>query len=234
MSNFSIMILAAGYGTRMKNLTKAIPKPLLKLNNTTLLTNTINFFEKLGCEKFVINTHYLKDEIIEYINIHHPKQNIVCIYEPEILDTGGGIKNSIKYFNNKNFLVTNSDIYWNKNNIKDIKKIIDQIDLIKYCGLLLSELNNTNGINKNKGDFFIENNYLRRWKQNDPIIFYAGLQILNPIIFQEYNKKKFSINDIWDILIKRNVLEGIIMKSKLFHIGDIVTYKKFSADKTLD
>ena len=47
MRNFTLMILAAGFGTRMESLTKNIPKPLLKINNSTLLTNTINFFENL-------------------------------------------------------------------------------------------------------------------------------------------------------------------------------------------
>ena len=55
MRNFTLMVLAAGFGTRMAHLTKNIPKPLLKINDTTLLTNTINYFEKLGCNKFIFD-----------------------------------------------------------------------------------------------------------------------------------------------------------------------------------
>ena len=55
MNNFTLMILSAGFGTRMQNLTRNIPKPLLKINNTTLIKNTINFFEKIGCNRFIIN-----------------------------------------------------------------------------------------------------------------------------------------------------------------------------------
>ena len=227
MRKFSIMILAAGFGTRMKNLTKNTPKPLLKINNTTLLSNTINFFKKLGCERFVINTHYLNKEFNDYINFNHAKENIILIYEPRILDTGGGVKNAVKYFNDKNFLITNADIYWNKNNISDLKKIIDQIDLIQYCCLLLSKLSNANGINRDYGDFALNNNYLRRWQKNDPVIFYSGLQILNPIIFSNFNKIKFSMNEIWDNLIKKNKLQGMLMESNLLHIGDVKTYEKF-------
>ena len=221
------MILAAGFGTRMKNLTKNTPKPLLKINNTTLLSNTINFFKKLGCERFVINTHYLNKEFNDYINFNHAKENIILIYEPKILDTGGGVKNAVKYFNDKNFLITNADIYWNKNNISDLKKIIDQIDLIQYCCLLLSKLSNANGINRDYGDFALNNNYLRRWQKNDPVIFYSGLQILNPIIVSNFNKIKFSMNEIWDNLIKKNQLKGMLMESNLLHIGDVNTYEKF-------
>ena len=63
MKNFSLMILAAGYGKRMKYLTHAVPKPLLKINNRELLSYNIDFFIKLGCNKIVINTHYLHNEI---------------------------------------------------------------------------------------------------------------------------------------------------------------------------
>ena len=46
MHNFSMMILAAGFGTRMESLTDNTPKPLLKIKNKTLLGNTIDFFEE--------------------------------------------------------------------------------------------------------------------------------------------------------------------------------------------
>ena len=62
MKNFNLMILAAGYGKRMKHLTKEVPKPLLKINDKELLSYNIDFLN-LGCNKIVINTHYLHNEI---------------------------------------------------------------------------------------------------------------------------------------------------------------------------
>ena len=56
--NFSAMILAAGFGKRMLPLTKNLPKPLIKINQTTLLDHSINFLKKLGCNQIIINTHY--------------------------------------------------------------------------------------------------------------------------------------------------------------------------------
>ena len=80
MRNFTLMILAAGFGRRMESLTKNIPKPILKINNSTLLTNTINFFENLGCKKFIINTHYLHENLKNYIDVKletYPKEIII-------------------------------------------------------------------------------------------------------------------------------------------------------------
>ena len=61
--NFSAMILAAGFGKRLAPLTNEIPKPLVEINKTNLLKNSINFLFTIGCKKIVINTHY-KHELI--------------------------------------------------------------------------------------------------------------------------------------------------------------------------
>ena len=226
MRNFTLMILAAGFGTRMESLTKNIPKPLLKINNSTLLTNTINFFNNLGCNKFIINTHYLHENFIDYINLKHSKKNIYLIYEPQILETGGGVKNSLKYFDSKNFLVTNADIYWDASNTNDVNKFINIIDQFESYFLLLSNQKKTIGIERAYGDFVLDNGYVRRWIEGDPVIFFSGLQILNPKIFEKFESNKFSMNKIWDKLILEKKLKAKIMKSKLLHIGDKKTFNK--------
>ena len=107
------MILAAGYGKRMMPLTQSQPKPLLNINGITLLENSINFLIKLGCKKVIINTHYLNNQIESFINQLKEREKIITIYEKEILDTGGGIKNIIPHINSNNLLVVNSDIFSN-------------------------------------------------------------------------------------------------------------------------
>ena len=129
MKNFSLMILAAGYGKRMKHLTQEVPKPLLKINDRELLSYNIDFFLNLGCNKIVINTHYLHNEIKIFVEKKLSNNNINLIFEPELLNTGGGIKNALSYFGEKNFLVTNSDILWNYDNRKDINDFIAEYQI---------------------------------------------------------------------------------------------------------
>ena len=62
------MILAAGFGKRIRPLTLNCPKPLLKIGNETLLFNTLKFLELIGIEQVVINVHYLAEQIEEYIH----------------------------------------------------------------------------------------------------------------------------------------------------------------------
>ena len=221
MRKFTLMILAAGYGSRMLPLTKQKPKPLIKIKNTTLLENTIIFFEKLGCNKIIINTHYFHEKIENFVKIKFPKKKIVLNHEISILNTGGGIKNSLGYFDNKNIVVTNSDIFWNKSNFDDVKKFIQDIDNIKACSILLLKKKYAIGLNKDKGDFILENDLIKKYIDNNPIIYYSGLQIINPVIFNLTEKENFSMHLIWDKLIKKRKLRGKLMKSKLIHIGDI-------------
>ena len=61
------LILCAGYGKRLNPLTLKTPKPLLKLNNFTLLENTINLIIKLNIKKIKLNTFYLQDQIKEFV-----------------------------------------------------------------------------------------------------------------------------------------------------------------------
>ena len=226
MKNFSLMILAAGYGKRMKHLTKEVPKPLLKINDRELLSYNIEFFLNLGCNKIVINTHYLHNEIKIFVEKKFSNNNINLIFEPELLNTGGGIKNALSYFGEKNFLVTNSDILWNDDNRKDINDFIFEYQKIKFCKLLLVENKKFKGLKKKEGDFKLEKDLISRWEKNDPHLYFSGLQIINPNIFSQIKQYSFSMNLLWDILIKYNQLQGKISNSIVTHIGDINAYNE--------
>ena len=184
MSNFNLMILAAGYGKRMKNLTDSKPKPLLEINNKELLRHNIDFFMDLGCNDIVINTHYLHKQIKHFVEKYYSNSNIQLIHEPTLLNTGGGIKNALSLLGDKNFLVTNADILWKEENKKDVLNFISNHEKIETCNLLLAKADNFKGLKKLTGDFKLENMLIKRWKKNDPHLYYTGLQIINPRIFK--------------------------------------------------
>ena len=230
MTNFNLMILAAGYGKRMKKLTESKPKPLLKINNKELLRHNIDFFINLGCKKIVINTHYLHDQIQNFIEEYYSNRNIQLIYEPTLLNTGGGIKNAIRVLGDKNFLVTNVDILWKEENNKDVLNFINKYQEIETCKLLLAKDDNFLGLKKSTGDFKFENNLIKRWEENDPHLYYTGLQIINPRIFDLIEERSFSLNILWDLLIANKNLEGKILNSNIAHIGDINAFNQFKDD----
>ena len=228
MSSFNLMILAAGYGKRMNNLTHSIPKPLLKINNKELLRHNIDFFTNLGCAKIIINTHYLHDKIQHFIEKYYSDRNIILSYEPTLLNTGGGIKNALTSLGNNNFIVTNSDIFWKENNSEDVLKFINNYQEVETCKLLLANDSKFEGLKKSMGDFSCKESLVTRWKKNDPYLYYTGLQIINPIVFKLIEEVSFSLNQLWDLLIAKDNLQGEISSSSIAHIGDINAFNQFT------
>ena len=110
------LILCAGYGERLKPLTLTQPKPLLKIDEITLLENCINLIQSLGIEKVIINTFYLKEKIENFINEKKFNLDIKIINDgKKILNTGGGILNMMNSSNEADFLTLNPDTVWCKN-----------------------------------------------------------------------------------------------------------------------
>ena len=219
--NYSGMILAAGFGKRMLPLTRDKPKPLIEINGLTLLGNSINFLTKLGCKEIIINTHYKHSQIQNLINTSYDNKNIKLVYEEEILDTGGGVKNATSFFANDNILVINSDIYWQKKNLIDAKLVIKSYSKNHNMHLLLSKKNKSYGLSKSTGDFIIKSGKVYRFNEGDEIIYYSGLQMLHPNHLKNFPNKKFSFNEVWDYLINQESLFGNIMDSDWYHVGDI-------------
>ena len=218
MKNLPILILCAGFGKRMLDLTTNIPKPLLKIRNRILLGNTINFFNDIGFSNIFINAHYLHSKIEKYI-INNFNNSVNLIYEPSILGTGGGIKNVFNYTKNNKICVVNSDIFFLKDNKKDLIKFLKDTDSITHGKILLSEDKNFYGLKKMNGDFNISNGIVSKWAKGNDIIFYTGIQILSKNIFQN-TTNIFSINNIWNNLIINKNLKGSFTQSKILHVGD--------------
>lgn len=218
------MILAAGFGKRIHPLTLNLPKPLLKIGNETLLSNTINFLINFGVKEIVINVHYLREQIIDYINKGKFNLPIKIVQEKErILNTGGGILNAIKYFSNEPFLVINPDTLWNLKYLKELEIMEKDFFLNEKnkCSMLVVDQLKSFDIHF-KGDFNLENNLIN--KKNFKYI-YTGLQIIRPTVFNNINDKIFSINKIWDNLIEENELYGSESKIEFLHVSTLNVYK---------
>lgn len=219
MPKFTLLILSAGFGKRMLDLTTNTPKPLLKFKNQTLLGNTINFFKDIGCNEIFINTHYLHEKIHKYVNTYFNDHSINLIYEPKILGTGGAIKNIFKYSKNKKICVVNSDIFWQEENKVELLNFLKDFNNITHCKILLSKNDNFHGLKKTKGDFNIENGIVKNWIKDNQIFFYSGFQIVSKNIFKNMNEV-FAMNIIWNKLIIDKNLKGSVIQSEILHIGD--------------
>ena len=107
------MILAAGEGTRLRPLTLKKPKPLFPVCNLPLLALTLERLRPYGIRRLILNTHHLADQIQRFTKDYaslNPAPQLEARYEPEILGTGGGLKNTENFWSRDPFLVLNGDI----------------------------------------------------------------------------------------------------------------------------
>lgn len=104
------LILAAGLGTRLRPYTNHTPKPLFSIAGRPLLDIIIANLQKAGCESVIINTHHLHLQIEAFVAERNYSLSVSTRYEPQILGTGGAIKNVADFWGHQPFIVINADI----------------------------------------------------------------------------------------------------------------------------
>ena len=219
------IVLCAGYGKRLNPLTLKNPKPLLKLNDLTLLENTINLIKKLGISDIKLNTFHLKDQIKIFIEQKNFDVKIEIIEDGDkILDTGGGILNMTNSLNEEDFLVFNPDTVWSIDYLNCIKEMENFYFSKKIQNILMVVNKDLSFDKKLKGDFNLKKNLLSKGDENQYI--YTGCQILNKNLLKNINKKIFSINEIWNELVAKNNLFGFESRQQFIHLTDLEIYNQ--------
>ena len=221
------IILGAGFGKRMRPITKKIPKPLVKINGVTLLENSIKFLSSLGIKHIVVNAHHLHQEMVNFVKRKKFSSKIYVVVEKrKILDTGGGILNASRKFKNQIFFVLNPDTIWRKGYRKEFKRL-EKICLKNKKSAMLLVSKRKSYDRSFKGDFNLnsKNEILRQ--KNNKFIF-TGAQIINRSVFKKRKIKPFSMNKVWDDLIKERNLFGVVSRKKFFHINSYKIYKKLN------
>tara|TARA_B100001057_G_C22791980_1_gene927971 strand:+ start:517 stop:1206 length:690 start_codon:yes stop_codon:yes gene_type:complete len=221
----SALILCAGFGKRLSPLTLKTPKPLLKVDNITVLERCINIIIKLGINEIFINTFHLSDQILEFIKTKKFSADIKIIKDGDvILNTGGGILNMINNSKENDFIVFNPDTLWRKDYLNDIYHMQNFYFLNKLKNILLLTNKKLSFDQSLKGDFQLKDNLLKKNNNNDFI--YIGCQILNRDLFEKYDVKSFSISEIWKELLNKNELNGYESSKNFYHLTNLDTFKK--------
>ena len=219
------LILCAGYGKRLHPLTLIEPKPLLKVNEITLLENCINLIKSLGIKKIILNTFYFKEKIESFIKIKKFDLDIVIINDgKKILNTGGGILNMINSSNDSDFLILNPDTIWNQGYLEKIKDMEDFYFTNKIKNILLLVNKNLSFDKKLKGDFNLLKNKIKKDLQND--LIYTGCQIMNKDLFDSHSVRDFSISEVWNYLVGKNELYGYESIENFYHLTNLEVYKE--------
>ena len=218
------MILAAGLGKRMQPLTLKTPKPLLEINNITLLERAINLLINHGVQEISINVHHLPSQIQSFINKKKYQTKITISNEEDLLlDTGGGVLKGTQNFGDNPFFVINPDTVWSNGYLEELKSL--EISYLKNKNPTLLLVNKKLSIDTSfQGDFNLNNEKIT--KDDDNQFIFTGLQIINRDILIDEKSKVFSMNKVWNKLIKDKNLQGLESNQKFYHLNTFDMYKK--------
>ena len=207
----TIMLFAAGLGNRMRHLTENSPKTLLSILDKPILFHALELCKSYPFKKIVINTHYMHKQIEQAIecfrelNPSFPKIHI--IYEDELLETGGAVKNAYDILGNKPIFTLNTDIVLRAEyNIFEFmlkKWNEDEMDFL----LLMQPYKNSVGYSGH-GDFDLneDGKLIRPDKPENYEYMYSGLQILKPGKVAKHPLRIFSLREYY---LNSNKVTGI-------------------------
>ncbi len=212
------LILAAGFGTRLKPLTDRIPKSLVEVGGVPIIDRVIGQIIEQGITDIIVNTHYLAGKIHSYL-ADRKDVKITISHEPEILETGGGVLNVMKNIANETLLVVSSDnVLGGKHNA--IAQVLEEWDQDKMDFLVALKDKKDVKTYKGKGDYSLTENGKLSYSEPRPYIF-VGAYILKPEFFNGWELSKFRIPDVIakSANEKSNKIYGTVITSDWFDIG---------------
>lgn len=229
--NIDAIILCAGLGKRMRYETKYKAKPLIKIQNKTLLEINLKKLSVHGIKNCIINTsykHYTVYKFIKRFSYKNKYPRITSSFEKNRLETGGGIKYALKYFKSNIILAINGDSLLTNNPYDSpINKLCSNFDYNKMDILLLLTPKSSVIGYSGTGDFIKTSKesscVIKRSKGKNSLVF-TGWQIVKKELFESIKLNKFSLNVLYDIAEKRNTLYGINHTGEFLHMSNPKSY----------
>ncbi len=205
------MLFAAGFGTRMGDLTADLPKPLIEVAGQPLIEHALSLVEAYKPERVVANLHYKPEMLEQYLS----DRNIAFSHElPDILETGGGLRAALPLLGESPHFTMNTDAVWNgPNPLSLLAETWDsaKMDALLLCIPLDSALGHTG-----QGDFILsETGLLSRGRGQ----VYSGVQIIKPDLLHEIAEASFSLNILWDKMLSEDRLYGLSYPGKWCDVG---------------
>jgi mannose-1-phosphate guanylyltransferase len=148
------LLLAAGFGTRLRPITDHTPKCLVEINGRPLLSYWFDLISRSGVEEVLVNTHYLPQKVKYFIENSSYKSKVTIIYEEKLLGTGGTIRRNREFFSNDSFLVAHADnltsfnldefiaVHIHRQPQIEVTMMTFDTDAPQSCGIVETDVNN--------------------------------------------------------------------------------------------
>lgn len=205
------MLFAAGFGTRMGELTRSRPKPLVQVAGRPLIEHALDLARAADVGPIVANVHYLPDQIIT----HLAGQDVLISDERDrILETGGGLRKALGLLGSGPVMTLNTDAVWSGPNV--ITQLREQWQGARMSALLaLVPVERALG-HTGKGDFALAPD--GRISRGTGYV-YTGAQALNPDGIETIPEVVFSLNLLWDRMISEGRAYGTVYPGSWCDVG---------------
>ncbi len=205
------MMFAAGFGTRMGALTADQPKPLIKVAGKALIDHALDVVDAFGTLQTVVNLHYRPDQLA----LHLAGRNVLLSYEqPNILETGGGLRNALPLLGDGPVFTTNTDAIWRGPN--PFRLLADMWDPTQMDALLLCIPPDQAEGHAGTGDFLID---AQGRASRGPDLIYSGVQIIRTDGLHDVPDHSFSLNLLWDRMLENHRLFALPYPGRWCDVG---------------
>jgi MurNAc alpha-1-phosphate uridylyltransferase len=224
----SAMVLAAGFGQRMRPLTQDAPKPLVRLNGRALIDHVLDRIGDAGVPRAIVNVHYRADQIEAHVALRSRPAITISDERLLLLDTGGGVRKALPLLDGPAFLVHNSDSVWIDSAGSNLERLFSAWDERRMdCLLLLAPLETSLGYVGN-GDFSLSpaSEIVRRVPGVRAPLVFAGVSIAHRRMFEACPDGPFSLNVLWDRAIAAGRAFGVTLQGTWMHVGDPAAHEQ--------
>ena len=217
MSPAAVMIFAAGLGTRMGALTRDRPKPLIEVGGQPLIDHALALARAAGTPRIVVNTHAHPGPM--HAHLARVAPDALISHEPELLETGGGLKRALPLLGAGPVLTLNADMVWTgPNPLVALATAWRPGD-----GALLALVPRAAAVgHAGAGDFFLDpatGGLTRRGDAPAADYVYAGAGVLDTGTLDAFPDGAFSLNAVWDRLNAEGRLRGIVHAGGWVDVG---------------
>lgn len=191
------MLLAAGRGERMRPLTDELPKPLVPVLGKALIDWQLEWLADAGIAEVMVNVSWLAEKLQAHL-LGREFPSVQVSFEPERLETGGGIVQALPFFGQTAFFSVNSDVIMQNGAEHPLLRMAKAWDDEQMDGLLLLQpIEKAIGYT-GAGDFFIEDGKIRhRGAELAAPYVYTGVQMLHPRLFADAPEGAFSMVELY-------------------------------------
>lgn len=205
------MMFAAGFGTRMQHLTKDRPKPLIEVAGKPLIDHALALAHAVGAGPIVANLHYKADQLEGHL---HPRGVQTITEQPDILETGGGLRNALPLLGPDPVITMNTDAIWAGPN--PLSLIMDAWQPDKMDALLVCVPRDQAVGHSGTGDFILsETGQMTR----GPGAVFGGIQIIKTTALRSIADEKFSLNVVWNMMLAQKRLYGLTYPGRWCDVG---------------